>query len=510
MSFLGIDIGSAGCKAIAFDAQGHALADARSEYQETYPRPMWTELDPNAVWQSVQEVIREVSAGCHQDPIKTLAISCLGETFTPVGPDGSFLYNSITSMDSRAMEQVAGWSDRMDPRETFAVAGMPMHPSFTLFKILWIRENMPDLYARTSKFMLWQDAVLQRLGLPPTMDHSLAGRTMMFDVRQKHWSAEILRAAEIDPCLLSDTKPSGTLVGKIPDAIAQELGLPDSVLVLTGGHDQPMNALGAGVVREGTAADGMGTVECLTVPFSTPVLNEQMMAGSYCVYPHCRPGMYVTIAFNYSSGSVLRWFRDHFGAADVAEAVRTGKDPYDLLLADLPEDPTGILWVPHMAGSGTPHMDPQAKGAIVGLTLSVDRRTFIKALIEGLCYEMSANISALEEAGVELDRLRATGGGSRSPMWLQTKADVTGKPVVNLNVSECGCLAGAILGMVATREYATIEQAVGFLIREERVYEPDASRHEHYAELFEEYRQVYPALRPVMHRLTQSLGKAVD
>ncbi len=501
MSLLGIDIGSASTKGIVFDPEGRQLASAYREYQEIYPGPNMIELEPPLVWNAVQEVIRELAAATVQDPIETLSISAIGEAFTACGEGGEFVTNTITSMDNRSVAEAESW--RADPgaEAVFRITGMPLHSSFTLNKIMWLKAHRPDAHRRTWKYLLWPEIVQVKLGLEPRIDYTLAGRTMAFDLIHKCWSACMLARASMSPDMLAEPIQSGDVVGEIPQAKAAELGLPPGVLVLAGGHDQQMNALGAGIVRQGLAVDGMGTTECISVAFDKPVLTPAMLEYNYCCYPHVKRDMYAAIAFTYSAGSVLRWFRDQFGAVETAEAARTGRDVYEVLLDGLPDGPTGAYLIPYFVGTGTPYLDPLAKGALLGLTLSCDRKTVVKAILEGMCYELNLNVTSLARAGVGIDCLRATGGGSKSPTWLQIKADVTGKRIVTLNVTETGCLAGAILGAVAKGYYGSVDEACGALVQERSAFEPQEPNHSKYQEHYEVYRGIWPAIAETMHRV---------
>jgi len=383
----------------------------------------------------------------------------------------------------------------------FEITGMPLHASFTLPKIMWMRDERPQIHARVWKYLLWPDMIFLKLGLEPRLDWSLAGRTMAFDVVSRTWSEEMLGAVGISPEVFAEPIASGEAAGEISQAASEATGLPVGCLVVAGGHDQPMNALGAGIIREGMAVDGMGTVECITVAFDQPVLTEAMLRNNYCCYPHVYGEMYASLAFTYSSGSVLRWYRDNFGKWHRHRAEQTGADVYDLILGDLPPGPTGLFLVPYFAGSGTPYLDALARGAMLGLSLNVDEKTYVKALIEGISYEMRQNVERLADAGVSVDRLRCTGGGAKSPVWLQLKADIIGKPAVTINVTESGCQAGAVLGGVAAGVYDSVEQAVDALVEERQVYEPRADEHERYQEFYELYTQVWPAIAGLSHRI---------
>jgi xylulokinase len=500
MSLMGIDVGSTGTKAVVFDAEGNQVASSYREYPEVHPQPGWIELEPERIWDAVKTVIGEAAAEAKGDPVRALGISAFGESFTPIDENGNYLCNTITSPDARCVKQAESWRERLGELAVFEITGMPLHASFTLNKIMWLREEAPDVYAKTWKCLLWPDMIWYKLGLEPITDDSLAGRTMAYDVVKRDWSDTMLDAADVSAELFAKSVPSGTVLGEIPARGCEELGLPTGVLAIASGHDQPMNALGAGVIREGMAVDGMGTVGCITVAFDQPVLNEKMLRNNFCCYPHAAPDMYASLAFTYSSGSVLRWYRDNFAAAEMAQAEESGEDVYDIILSDLPDDPTGLFIVPYFAGSGTPYLDALATGVIVGLDLSVDRKSFVKGILEGICYELHLNISRLAEAGVNIDKLRATGGGSKSPYWLQLKADITGKEVVTLNVTESGCQAGAMLGGVATGEYGSVSEAVEALVKEGSSFSPDPKRHARYQEQFATYREIWPQVRELARR----------
>ena len=507
MALMGLDVGSTGCKAVVFDLEGNQLARAYREYPEIYPNPGWIELDPAQVMRAVEEVIAEAAAAARVGrtskfaDIKALSISAMGETFTPVAKDGSFLANSMVSPDARAVAQANAWHDTLGAKRVFEITGMPIHPSFSLPKIQWLAQERPEVHKQVWKYLLWPDLIAFKLGLQPRLDYSLAGRTMAFDVVKKQWSEEMLGAAGLSADLFAEPIQSGEVVGELRGEAASRLGLPEGCLLVAGGHDQPMNALGAGIIKEGLAVDGMGTVECITVAFEKPMLTEDMRQYNYCCYPHVAPGLYCSLAFNYTCGSILRWYRDNFGAAQRTQAEREGKDVYEIIVSDLPDAPSGLFTIPYFCGSGTPYMDPLAKGAVLGLTLSCNEKTFVKGLLEGTCYELSMNMNYLGKAGVGIDRLRVTGGGSRSPLWLQLKADITGKQIVTLNVSEGGCLAGAMLGGVAAGEYKSLAEATDVLVREKDAFDPNPAKHAQYSELQAIYARIWPAISDIMHEI---------
>lgn len=243
------------------------------------------------------------------------------------------------------------------------------------------------------------------------------------------------------------------------------------------------------------AIDATGTVECLTPAFAEPNLGEEMFRHGFACYPHTAEPLYCTIAFNFTGGSLLRWFRDTLGEAERSRARREGRDVYEVLLEEMPEEPTDLLVLPYFASTGTPYLDPEPLSAVVGLRLGTTRGEIIRALLEGLTFEIKLNIELLAQAGIHLRELRAVGGGARSPRWLQIKADIFNLPVISLQTSEAACLGVALLAGVAAGAYGSLSEAVAATVRPVRTYEPDPRRARFYEEQFHRYRRLYPLTR---------------
>ena len=237
------------------------------------------------------------------------------------------------------------------------ITGMPISDIHTLPKLIWIQRNQPDIYRQVSKFLGFEDFVYFKLGIPPVVDYSLAARTMAFDIIDKCWSEKMLGLADVDAALFPETAPSGTVIGEVSAKVADELGLPQGVVCVTGGHDQPCGALGAGIIRSGEVMDATGTVECIAPAFTEPVINQQMIDGNFACYPHVVSGLYVTLGFVSSGGVVLRWYRDTLAQAEIAQAEAEGRDVYDILLENIPDAPATAMVLPHFTGSGTPALD---------------------------------------------------------------------------------------------------------------------------------------------------------
>ena len=506
MSLLGLDVGTTGTKAVAFDLEGNVLASSYREYPLISPRPGWQELDPNQVWECVKKVLGEVAEATQQDPIQSLAISCQGEACHPVGRDGTCLANSLITFDGRTAHMPDWWLERISRFDISNISGMPLHGMYTINKIMWFKENEPEVYAKTWKFLCYEDYVHLRLGLEPAMSYPLAARTMAFDVHACDWSDKLLGMAGIDRDLLPRTLPSGEVVGTIPDAVADEIGLPRGVVVAAGGHDQPAGALGAGILESGEAMYATGTVECICAIFDTFKLTQEAVDGNVCCYPSCVPGLYASLAFNFTGGALLKWYRDTFGQAEKQQAEETGRDVYDIICENVPLEPEHLIVLPHFTMTGTPYFDTASRGAVLGLTLNTTREEIVSAILSGVTYEMKLNLELLHSAGVEIHRLRAIGGGAKSPTWVQRKADIMGIPVAVLETTEAASLGVAMLGAKAAGVIGDLSEMVKQVVKIKHVCEPDAARHAAYEDLFSVYREVYPSLKSINHRLS-ALGR---
>lgn len=493
---LGLDIGTTGCKAIVFDAAGRMRGHGFREYGVVCDAPAKAEQDAEQVWALTKEVVREaVAKAGGGEAVKALSVSVQGDAIIPVDRDFHALHPAILGMDYRSAPQAKRCAELFGAFDLFQRTGMRPHPINSLTKVLLLRELAPQVFRRAWKIVTYADFILGKLGADAVIDHTMASRTMAFDLATATWDAGIHAALDLDPGLWSKAVPSGAVVGSIRPALAAELGLPRDVALVAGGHDQPCAALGAGVVREGIGVVSTGTAEVLATAFDQPPLTRALFDGFYPCYRHAKDGMFFTFALNHTAGILLRWWRDNFAAAEVAEAAKRGVDPYALIDERMPADPSPVMVVPHFNGSGTPTCDLQATGAIVGLTLATTRHDIAKAILEGLCFELRINLDAMQTAGLRVDELVAVGGGAKSALWLQLKADILGRPIKTLRCREAACLGAALLAGTAAGVFPSLAEAVRGTVAFERGFAPDAARRARYDERFAAYRRIYPALR---------------
>ena len=500
-ALIGLDVGTTGCKAVVFDADGVLLASAAREYAVELPQPSWAEQDIEAVWQLALLAMGEAVAAAGTPAVAAVGLSVHGEAVTPVDDALRPLRPTILGMDTRTDEQNEWLRARFGARALFERTGMPIHTINTLPKLLWIREHEPGVWAAADRFLLVEDYLIARLTGQPAISACLASRTQLFDLQAGEWSTEILDAIGLESSRLAPVSESGTAVGELSTELVDRLGLAIAPVVVTGGHDQACGALGVGLTRPGLAMVSSGTAEVVEVALGSAVVSEPLYEGNISVYRATVPDLFLAMTLNHSGGLTLRWFRDGFCEPQVEQAARSGADAYDLMLEGTSADPTGLLVLPHLAGAGTPTFDTASRGAILGLTFSTSRTDLAKAILEGLTYELRLNLDLLREGGVAIDVLRAIGGGAKSALWLQLKADVTGIPVITPRLTEAAAFGAALLAGAGAGLWPTAAAGAERFLELTDTYEPDPGRHAAYSELYERYREVYPAVAPISHRL---------
>lgn len=488
-----MDIGTGGCKSVIFDDKGKELASAYREYPVMHPDSVSAEIDPDEVIARCFDVISEVNAKT-PDPVVSMCISSQGEAFTPIDNDGKTLGNAMVSSDSRAKDIAANWSNVFGIEKIYQITGHTPHPLFTLFKILWIKENQPDVWKKTNLFLCFEDLFHYRMGLEPRISWSLAGRTMLFDVIKHEWNDEILGKAGLSSDKLAIPAAPGEITGVISLKHGQKIGFKNPVTIVAGGHDQTCAALGAGVIEPGMCMYATGSVECFCPMLDKPSFSDELRRNNLCCYDYSIKGKYTSVAYSLTGGNILRWFRDEFGQYEKAEAKRSGENAYSLLLKTMPSFPTSLLVLPYFSATGTPYFDTRAKGAIVGLQFSTTKGEITRALLEGVALEMKLNLQLMEESSMKIDTFIATGGGTRNKSWTQLKADVLNKRIMVRNMVEAGCYGAAMLACSAVEKLA-VEQLLRQNYVESEVFVPNGEYAGIYDSKFETYKKMYPALK---------------
>jgi xylulokinase len=507
MSLIGLDIGTTGCKAIVFNKDGKILGQGAREYSILTPHPNWVEQDAERVWELAWDALHEAVVAADDDPPQALALSCQGEAVIPVDGDGRALRPAILGMDTRTGAENEWLAERFGAENLFNRTGMPLHTINTLPKLLWLQRHEPGIWKTAHQFLLYEDFFLRRMGGQAAISHCLASRTQMYDLATGDWADDILTDCGINRERLAPLPADGGgVVRSLRTDLAAELGLNNEVLLASGGHDQACAAYGSGVVEAGLAMVSTGTAEVVEVAMDTPTLDPALREGNISVYRHVVPGLYLAMTLNHSGGLLLRWFRDTVCQWELEQAAASGQDAYDLILAEAPTQPTGLMVLPHFSGSGTPWLDTSSKGAILGLTFATTRPILAKAVLEGLTFELRINLDLLREAGATISELHAVGGGARSPLWLQLKADICQVPLRVPQVTEAACLGAALLAGVGVGVYPDLNTAVAQTVQLQTVQshrrvEPQEHSVAAYEERYQIYRQVYPTLIDLQRKI---------
>lgn len=486
MKIAGLDIGTTGCKLTVFDAGGTQLGKAYRDYP-VRRAVSGHEIDISTMMESVYAVIEEMAA--QYPDIAGIGVTSFGETFVMVNEAGEPLHNAMLYTDPRGAEECAELTDKLGAAHIAEVTGLAPHEMYSISKMMWIKKHQPEVYAAAKRIHLIEDFVVWHLTRKAQIDYSLATRTMAFDIHALTWSKEVFEAAGIDVSLMSEPVPTGTSAGTITPDAAQRTGLNKECVIVSVSHDQVAAAVGAGAFDGSVAVDGAGTVECLTPIYDSIPEIPVMAKGYFSVVPYVVPGKYVAYAFSYTGGALIQWAMETLGKNETNESMEKayGKDA-----------PTGLLVLPHFAGAATPYMDTGSKGAILGLTTATTAADIYRACMEGVAYEMRLNYEALSGSGIRFEKLNATGGGARSKLWMQMKADVLDLPITALKTVDAGTVGSAMLTGIAVGLFRDLEDAAAHMVQEMETYYPREEMHKKYMEIYERYKAVYQAVRPLM------------
>ena len=486
MKIGGLDIGTTGCKLTVFDENGNQLGKAYRDYP-VRRQVSGHEIDISTMMESVYAVIEEMAA--QYPDIGGIGVTSFGETFVMTNGAGEPLHTAMLYTDPRGAEECGSLVEKLGEARIAEITGLRPHEMYSISKMMWIKKHQPEVYAAAKRIHLIEDFVVWHLTRKAQIDYSLATRTMAFDIHTLNWSPEVFEAAGIDMKLMSEPVPTGTSAGTITLAAAQRTGLNKDCVIVSVSHDQVAAAVGAGAFDGAVAVDGAGTVECLTPIYDSIPEIPVMAKGYFSVVPYVVPGKYVAYAFSYTGGALIQWCMETFGKGETNESMEKayGRD-----------EPSGLLVLPHFAGAATPYMDTGSKGAVIGLTTATTAADIYRACMEGVAYEMRLNYDALQGSGVHFEKLNATGGGARSKLWMQMKADVLNLPITALKTVDAGTVGSAMLTGIAVGLFRDLADAAAHMVQEMETYSPRAEMHEKYMKIYERYKAVYNAVRPLM------------
>jgi len=485
---IGLDAGTTSIKGLLISADGSHETFVQKEYSLEYGEGDIVELDPEIYWETTLYIIDQLlkQSGIAPEKIRAISFSSQGETLIAVDVNGKPLRNAIVWLDNRS-EKEANTIEVFFSRETLLEkTGQPeMLPLWPATRILWIRENEPDVFKKAGKFLLVEDFLIHRLTGRYCSEESLVSSTLCFDIQKKKWWDEMLDFLGINSQHLPEVMPSGTPAGKIQKEVALATGLSSDTVVITGGYDHVAGAIGSGNISEGIVSETTGTSMAMAVTIDKPLLDMNLNLPCQC---HAVPGKFILQPYGQTAGMVLRWFRDEFFPGD----------SYDLMSAlaeKVPAGSEGLIMLPHLMGAGSPEFDTKVKGVFAGITPQMGKGHFVRAIMESVACMISRNIDSLAKHGIKPAEIRALGGGAESDLWNRIKADMTGIPFITLQSRETPCLGAAILAGIGCGIFKDLEEGCSQLVRLKNTYPPDPRHYATYKKVFEKYVMLYDQLK---------------
>ncbi len=496
--FLGIDVGTSGTKTLAMREDGKILATATVAYPLSHPRPGWSEQDPEDWWRATIKSVRMVVKAGKIKPTDVAGIGLSGQMHGSVFLDArqQVIRPAILWNDQRTSAECAEIESRAGGRvQLIELVANPALTGFTAPKIVWLRKHEPRNFERTKQVLLPKDYVRFRLTGEFATEVSDASGTLLLDVRGRHWCKPLLELLQLDGVLLPRVYESEEVSGKLSAAAAKLLGLPAGVGVVGGGGDQAAGAVGNGIVRTGVISATMGTSGVVFAHSDTVQFDPQGRLHTFC---HAVRGKWHVMGVVLSAGGSLQWYRNQLAQAEVAEARRKKIDPYDLIMAQAEQAPAGsegLFFLPYLTGERTPHADPHARGAWVGLSLRHGRPHLVRSILEGATYAMRDSLEIIQQMHVPAREVRLSGGGARSRFWRQMQADIYGLKSVTTNSQEGPAYGVALLAAVGTGAYKSVVEACGATIKVTQTTTPNAKARKAYDGLYPVYQKLYRSLK---------------
>ncbi|MBW2121502.1 MAG: FGGY-family carbohydrate kinase [Deltaproteobacteria bacterium] len=504
------DLGTTGNKASLYDLSGRLVGSCYHPYETFYPRPGWVEQDPEDWWKAFVDSTRQVIDSAKVEPSRILGLCFSGHMMAgiPVDREGRvlqkrvFLWADHRSQDqAERIKQTVGWENFY--HRTGGGMEIALYP---IAKILWLKENQPEIYRRAYRFLGTKDVLVQRLTGRFVTDFSDASNTGLLDLRQRVWAKDLLAEVGIDETKLPDEiLPSDTPVGTVKEEVSQATGLKPGTPVILGGGDVACAALGAGVIEEGCVYNYIGSASWLALASSFPVFDDRMRPFTLC---HIIPNMYVVQLATFSAGVVYAWIRDQICWLESAAAQRLGQSAFDWMNQEASSSTpgaNGLIFLPNLRPGGAPHNDLKARGALLGLTLAHKREDIFRAALEGITFNIRLLCEALEkQAGRSFPEIRMIGGGSKSSLWQEIEANVLNKRIATLSTQqEANSLGAAITAGVALGVFESFQKAAQEFIEIRKVTKPREEIRRVYDRQFELFNKAYGSLVPVNDALAE-------
>jgi xylulokinase len=493
---LGLDIGTSGARALLCDEHGRVLKTATAEYPLSTPRPLWSEQNPVDWWAGAQAALREVAAAVGSEGIVGLGLTGQMHGAVFLDEHERVIRPALLWNDQRTAAECDEITRRVGAERLITLAGNPALTGFQAPKILWLRNHEPEQYARLAQVLLPKDYIRRMLTGVAATDASDAAGTLLLDLAQRDWSDEILAALDIQRAWLPQVFEGPQVAGELLPEIAADLGLPAGLPVIAGGGDNAAAAVGTGVVRAGVVSSSIGTSGVVFAHSDLIALDPKGRLHTFC---HAVPGQYHLMAVTLSAGGSLQWLRNILRDAGFAGL---SYDQLAGLAVSVAPGAEGLLFLPYLSGERTPHLDPLARGAFVGLTARHTLGHLARAVMEGVTFSLRDGIEIMRGLGLQLGQIRATGGGGTSAFWRQMQADIYQAEVARLAAEEGPAYGAALLAGVGTGMFASVHDAADHCVRVVETTQPDDSTAAQYERTYSIYRDLYGSLRDTMHRIS--------
>ncbi|UOF90409.1 xylulokinase [Fodinisporobacter ferrooxydans] len=489
--FIGIDLGTSSVKSIVVDETGSICANSSREYPLLNPQPLWYEQDPEIWWKKTKETIQELIQHPEVDASDIKGIGLSGQMHGTVFLDknGKPLYNAILWCDQRTEQECEYIEQKVGIQSLVEESGNRALTGFSAPKILWVKQNKPEIYEKVDKVLLPKDYIRYRLTGEFATEVSDASGTLLLQVKKRNWSNHLLESLNIPREWLPNVYESQEVTGYTLSYLQKEIGLPAGTPVVGGGGDQAAGAVGSGVVEGGIATVALGTSGVVFVARDDTLKTFQHTLHFFC---HAVPDQWHTMGVMLSAAASLKWWKE----------ISANQESYETILQEADHvraGSEGLLFLPYLVGERTPHPDPQAKGQLVGLTLAHQRAHITRAILEGVGFGLNDSLQMMND--VEIKEIRVTGGGSKNKIWRQILADIFNKPIATVNTNEGPAYGAAVLAAVGSGGFASVKQVTDQWIQTLECHEPIQTHHQVYSEIYQIYKEQYSLLKHTFHQL---------
>ncbi|MGC8737068.1 MAG: xylulokinase [Candidatus Hydrogenedens sp.] len=502
---IGIDVGTSGTKIVAINEEGKVVASVMKTYDLHSPKPGWAEQNPHDWKKAVFDGLSEI---CHQiNGQDVRAIGLTGQMHGSVFLDekGDVLYPAILWCDQRTAKQCEKINEIVGEKKLLEMVSNPALTGFTAPKILWLRDEVPEVYKKVKHVLLPKDYIRYELTGEFASDVADASGTLLFNVNKRCWHEELLSKLDIPVAWLPKVYEGTEVTGKIKSSVAEQLRLSPDAVVVAGGGDQSAGGVGCGVVRSGIVSASLGT-SGVVFAFAEHVHTDP--EGRVHTFCHSVPGAWHVMGVMLSAGGSLQWFRNKLCKEEIEKSKETGIDTYEYITGPagkVPIGSNGLIFLPYLTGERTPHKDPYARGAFIGLSLMHGKTEMARAVMEGVAFGMRDSVEIMRGMGIPINEVRISGGGARSSLWRQIMADICKVPMIVINVDEGPAFGAGLLASISAGIFTSLSEACESIIKELHRVEPNPQSSEEYEFWYQEYRSAYLSIAPAFRRIGKKL-----